>query len=62
MDSQENVTLHPRDLLRQVALSMNRQHDNLSVTVPVHTTWRAAMQAAEAALGDVDELLLAIPS
>ncbi|KAJ5092319.1 hypothetical protein NUU61_007189 [Penicillium alfredii] len=61
MDSQVSVTLHPRELLREVALSMNRRYDNLSVTIPIRTTWRAAIQAAEAALGDIDEPFLAMP-
>lgn len=61
MDSQVSITLHPRDLLREVALSMNRRHNDLSVTIPIRTTWRAAIQAAEAALGDIDEPLLAMP-
>ncbi|KAJ5130784.1 uncharacterized protein N7515_006823 [Penicillium bovifimosum] len=61
MDSQVSVTMHPRDLLREVALSMNRHHNDLSVTIPIRTTWRAAIQAAEAALGDIDEPLIAMP-
>ncbi|KAL4816722.1 hypothetical protein BDW67DRAFT_184548 [Aspergillus spinulosporus] len=61
MDNHETRTLHPRDVLRQVADSMNWQYNELSVTLPAHTTWRAAIQAAEAALGDIDQLILLMP-
>ncbi|EAW12670.1 uncharacterized protein ACLA_010970 [Aspergillus clavatus NRRL 1] len=61
MDSHETRTLHPREVLRQVADSMNWQRNELSVTLPAHTTWRAAIRAAEAALGDIDEPMLLMP-
>ncbi|KAJ5435219.1 hypothetical protein N7491_005814 [Penicillium cf. griseofulvum] len=61
MDNPEIRTLHPRDVLRQLADSMNCKHNELSVTIPVHTTWRSAIQAVEAALGDVDEDFLLMP-
>ncbi|KAB8227073.1 uncharacterized protein BDW43DRAFT_317188 [Aspergillus alliaceus] len=54
-------TVHPREVLRQVADSMNWQRNELSVTLPAHTTWRAAIRAAEAALGDIDEPMLLMP-
>ncbi|KAF7588394.1 hypothetical protein BBP40_005754 [Aspergillus hancockii] len=61
MDSHETRTLHPREVLRQVADSMNWQRNELSVTLPAHTTWRAAIQAAVAVLGDIDESMLLMP-
>jgi hypothetical protein len=61
MDRNETRSLHPREVLRQVAASMNQRHNELSVTLPANTTWRAAIRAAEAALGDVDESMLLMP-
>ncbi|KAE8150395.1 hypothetical protein BDV25DRAFT_172207 [Aspergillus avenaceus] len=61
MDNYDTRTLHPREVLRQVADSTNGQRNGLSVTLPVHTTWRAAIRAAEAALGDIDEPMLLMP-
>lgn len=61
MDTSEIRTLHPRDVLRQLADSMNCRHDELSVSLPTHTTWSAAIQAVQAALGDVDEDFLLMP-
>ncbi|PKX89708.1 uncharacterized protein P174DRAFT_507368 [Aspergillus novofumigatus IBT 16806] len=61
MDIPETRILHPRDVLRQVAESMDGQCNELSVTLPVCTSWRAAIQAAEAALGDVDEPFILMP-
>ncbi|KAL2829268.1 hypothetical protein BDW59DRAFT_38570 [Aspergillus cavernicola] len=61
MDSDETRTLHPRELLRQVANSMNWQYNELSVTLPAHTTWRAAIRAAETALGNIDKPMLLMP-
>lgn len=49
MDSDEARTLHPREVLRQVANSMNWQYNELSVTLPAQTTWRATIRAAETA-------------
>lgn len=61
MDINETRTLHPREILRQVAASMNGRYGELSVTLPAHTTWRAAIRAAEASLGDVDESIVITP-
>ncbi|KAF7590372.1 uracil DNA glycosylase [Aspergillus hancockii] len=61
MDSDETRTLHPREVLRQVANSMNWQYNELSVTLPAHTTWRAAIRAAETALGNIDKPMLLMP-
>ncbi|KAI2677984.1 hypothetical protein CBS147355_4985 [Penicillium roqueforti] len=57
----EERTLHPRELLRQLSESMNGRHDELSVTLPAHSTWRSAIQAVVAALDDVDESFLVMP-
>lgn len=54
-------TLHPRDVLRQLADSMNCKHDELSVSLPTHTTWSSAIQAVQEALGNVDEDFLLMP-
>jgi hypothetical protein len=59
--SVETITLHPRDVLRQVASSMSQWDDELSVTLPARATWRIAIQAAEKALDDVDEPILLMP-
>ncbi|KAL5335778.1 hypothetical protein BJX70DRAFT_401207 [Aspergillus crustosus] len=61
MDSDETRTLHPREVLRQVANSMNWQYNELSVTLPAHTTWRTAIRAAETALGNTDQPMLLMP-
>lgn len=59
--SGETRQLHPRELLRQVTNSMNGQYNDLSVTVPAHTSWKAAIRAAEEALGDVDKPIVLMP-
>ncbi|CAI7618347.1 unnamed protein product [Penicillium viridicatum] len=61
MDNNPTRTLHPRDLLRRLADSMNGQHDELSVTIPAYTTWRSALQAVASALNGVDEPLIVLP-
>lgn len=61
MDTSEIRTLHPRDVLRQLADSMNCKHDELSVSLPTHTTWSSAIQAVQEALGNVDEDFLLMP-
>lgn len=61
MDDNPTRILHPRELLRQLAESMNREHDELSVTIPAHSTWRSALQAVESALNGVDEPFLVFP-
>lgn len=40
---------------------MNGQGNELLVTLPAHTTWMAAIQAAETALGDIDKPVLLMP-
>ncbi|KAJ5687983.1 hypothetical protein N7536_010602 [Penicillium majusculum] len=61
MDSNPTRTLHPRDVLRQLAESMNGEHDELSLTMPAYTTWRSALQAVESALHGIDEPLIVFP-
>lgn len=61
MEGSEVRKLHPREVLRQVAASMSRQHDFLSVTLPSYTTWRTAIRAAEASMKDVDGEMLIMP-
>jgi hypothetical protein len=55
------TTQHPREILQQVATSMNDRHDELSVTIPVSTTWKEAIDAATAAVGNVNESITIIP-
>ncbi|CAI7611682.1 unnamed protein product [Penicillium palitans] len=61
MDNNPTRTLHPRDVRRQLADSINGEHDELSVTIPMYTTWRTALQAVESALNGVDEPFLVFP-
>lgn len=61
MDNNPTRTLHPRDVLCQLAESMNGEHDELSVTIPMYTTWRSALQAVESALNGVDKPFLVFP-
>lgn len=61
MDSNPTRTLHPRDIIHQLAESMNGKHDELSVTIPAYTTWRSALQAVESALNGVDEPFIVFP-
>ena len=48
-------------MLQQLADSMNCKHDELSVSLPTHTTWSSAIQAVQEALGNVDEDFLLMP-
>lgn len=61
---ESNVTLPPQDLLHKVAMAINRSHlkTQTTVTVPFRTTWREAMKAVEASLGNLDEEFLVFPS
>ncbi|KAE8396158.1 hypothetical protein BDV23DRAFT_168415 [Aspergillus alliaceus] len=61
MDSYDTRTLYSREVLRQVAVSINWRRNELSVTLPAHTTWRAAIRAAEAALSNIDKPMLLMP-
>jgi hypothetical protein len=61
MDNNTTRTLHPRDVLRQLADSMNGKHDELSMTIPANTTWRSVLQAVESALNGVDEPFMVLP-
>lgn len=63
-EAESNVTLPPQDLLHKVAMAMNRSHlkTQTTVTVPFRTTWREAMKAVEASLGNLDEEFLVFPS
>ncbi|TQB74237.1 hypothetical protein MPDQ_004959 [Monascus purpureus] len=53
-DPQEIRVDHPRHVLYQVATAMNGRHNDLSVTLPAHSAWKTAIQAAEEAMGNVD--------
>jgi hypothetical protein len=49
-----HITMHPSDLLRSVAASMNWNDTEIFVTVPMMTTWKTILRATDAALGEVD--------
>ncbi|KAL2847933.1 hypothetical protein BJX68DRAFT_105798 [Aspergillus pseudodeflectus] len=55
MDSPDMRTVHPREVLRQVADHLNGQHDDLSIALPAKTTIGEAVRAAEAALRDIQD-------
>jgi hypothetical protein len=50
----DTITLLPSELLRQVAMFMNGRDTEISVTVPVMTTWKTALRATDSALGKLD--------
>ncbi|KAJ5894170.1 hypothetical protein N7495_005861 [Penicillium taxi] len=49
------VTLHPREVLRNVADALNRRHNELAVTLPINSTWVTALRAVEEAIAGVGE-------
>ncbi|KAJ5966220.1 hypothetical protein N7481_012934 [Penicillium waksmanii] len=51
----------PQDLLREIAVAMNRSRLNIQTTIPFRTTWREAIKAVEASLGNLDEEFLVFP-
>ncbi|KAJ5894086.1 hypothetical protein N7495_005777 [Penicillium taxi] len=55
------ITLHPRVVLRNVADALNCRHEELSVTLPVHSTLVSALRAAESAITDIDEDIAIMP-
>lgn len=61
MEVQSNVTLPPQDLLREIAVAMNRSRPDIQTTIPFRTTWREAIKAVEASLGNLDEEFLVFP-
>jgi hypothetical protein len=48
------ITHHPSELLNQVAMAMNWRHPEISVSVPMVTTWKTVLRAIDSALGEVD--------
>jgi hypothetical protein len=50
----DTITLPPSELLRQVATFMNGRDTEISVTVPVVTTWKTVLRATDSALGELD--------
>ncbi|KAJ5951139.1 uncharacterized protein N7479_009552 [Penicillium vulpinum] len=61
MDSHETITLQLSEVLRQVADSINSQHNELYVTLHAHATWRSAIRTAGIVLGDVGGPFLLVP-
>ena len=55
------IMLHPSELLRQVSTSMNWHYKDITIILPVQTTWKALLGAADAALRDVDEPIHLFP-
>jgi hypothetical protein len=57
-----HITMHPSDLLRCVAGSMNWKDTGIFVTVPIMTTWKTVLRATDSALGEVDrEFMVTYP-
>ncbi|KAL3444794.1 hypothetical protein BJX65DRAFT_310594 [Aspergillus insuetus] len=54
MASPDTRTLHPQEVLRQVADHLNGQHNELSTTLPAQIIIGEAVRAAEEALRDVE--------
>jgi len=48
------MTMHPSDMLRCVAGSMNWKDSEILVNVPMMTTWKTVLRATDTALGEVD--------
>jgi hypothetical protein len=48
------ITHQPSELLHQVAMAMNWRHPEISVSVPMITTWKTVLHAIDSALGEVD--------
>lgn len=46
MNLEEPIKLHPAEVLRQAASSVNRGYDELSVTLPARTTLTNALHVA----------------
>jgi hypothetical protein len=61
MEPTETITQHPSELLRQVGTAMNWRHTEISVTVPVVTTWKTVLRATDSALGEVDGPVIITP-
>lgn len=61
METHDQITLHPGEIFRQLGRSMNQLHNNLSITIPTHTSWRSAIRAVEESMGDIDELIVITP-
>lgn len=55
MEQQPNtITQPPSELLRQVSMFMRGKDTDISVTVPVTTTWKTVLRATDLALGERD--------
>lgn len=54
MQPQTTVVLPPSELLRQVAGYMKNETSDITVMVAIDTTWKTAMRAVDAALGELD--------
>lgn len=49
---------HPSEVLPKLSESMVGQFSELSVTLPIVTTWKQALRAIEEALGDINQEVL----
>jgi hypothetical protein len=56
----KTITQHPSDLLLRVYKTMDGRHPEISVTVPVFTTWKTVLRAVDSALVEVDEPVVII--
>lgn len=57
----EERTLHPSDLFRQLARLMREKDEQLLIKLPAHTTWGNAVRAAYESLKDTDEPIFLKP-
>lgn len=61
MDESQTITHHPSEVLRQVATAMNWRDTEISVRLPTMTTWKVAIRATDAALGERDGPVMITP-
>ena len=54
MEQPKTITHHPSELLRQLYKATNWRHPEISVIVPVVTTWKTVLRAIDSAPGEVD--------
>jgi len=57
---QPTMTHHPSELLRQIASSTDGSDTEISVTVPMITTWKTVLHVVDSALGDLDGRVMII--
>ncbi|KAL4907894.1 hypothetical protein BDW74DRAFT_175682 [Aspergillus multicolor] len=58
MEDEETVTLHPRDLLRQILNFLSDKQPDHAIVLPTQTTVRDALQAIQSAFYSLNEPIL----